>query len=42
MGQSGELIFFHVFIKGYDSNSGQNVEPQVKVDVKCVSTFKDA
>lgn len=42
MGQSGELILFHVFIKGYDSNSGQNVEPQVKIDVKCVSTFKDA
>lgn len=42
MGQSGELIFFHVFLKGYDSNAGQNIEPQVKIDVKCVSTFKDA
>lgn len=42
MGQSGELIFFHVFIKGYDGNAGQNIEPQVKIDAKCVSTFKDA
>ena len=41
-GQSGELIFFHVYLKGYDSTAGQNIEPQVKIDAKCVSTFKDA
>lgn len=41
-GQSGELIFFHVCILGNDGSSGLDVQPQCKIDVKSVSTFKDA
>ena len=41
-GQSGELIFFHVCILGYDGSAGQDIQPSLLIDVKSVSTFKDA
>lgn len=39
--QSNEMIFIHVGVLGKDSVVGNNIDNQIKIDVKAVATFKD-